>query len=111
MSHPQRRLTKNQRNAVRRAFERGDLGQARSRYRRYVGQQIEKEFKRLVDADPTLKGKVRTTLNGKGGPDVVGEGSNKGQWWDLTTEKDWKRGRHQEKYEPTHGKDYDGIFW
>ena len=108
---PQRMLSSNQRAAIKRAYDRGDLGQARSRYRRYVGNQIDKRFKQKVESDPSLAGKVKTTPNGKRGPDVYGVGDKKGQWWDLTTQKDWDRGRHQTKYEPTHGADYEGIIW
>lgn len=110
-SNPQRMLSVNQRAAILRAVKRGDFGQARSRYRRYVGSQIDKEFKARVDADPELAGKVKTTPNGKRGPDVIGVGENDGQWWDLTTQRDWDRGRHQSKYDPEYGSDYEGIIW
>ncbi|MFA9950019.1 RHS repeat-associated core domain-containing protein [Dentiradicibacter hellwigii] len=110
-SDPQRMLSLRQRAAIKRAYDRGDLNQAHSRYRRYVGNQIDKRFKARVDADPDLAGKVSTTPAGKRGPDVIGEGPNQGQWWDLTTHKDWLRGGHQRKYESIYGTDYEGIFW
>lgn len=54
---------------------------------------------------------MKTTPNGKRGPDVIGVGENDGQWWDLTTQRDWDRGRHQSKYDSEYGSDYEGIIW
>ncbi len=105
--NPQRSLTIRQRAAVRRAYDRGDYGQARSRYRRYVGQRIDAEFKRRVDADPSLS-HLKVSKSGQRLPDVYD--ANKTTWWDLTTKADWARGTHQRRYGDW-GNGYEGVTW
>ena len=104
-------LSVNQRAVIPRAVKRGEFGPESSRYSWYVGSKIDKEFKARVDVHPESAGKVKTTPNGKRGPDVIGVGENDGQWWDLTTQRDWDRGCHQRKYDPEYGSDYEGIIW
>lgn len=106
-SNPQRSLTPRQRAAVKRAYDRGDLGQARSRYRRYVGQRIDANFKTRVKNDPSL-GHLEVSKSGQRLPDVY-ETKTK-TWWDLTTKADWKRGTHQRRYGDW-GNGYEGILW
>jgi RHS repeat-associated protein len=106
-SNPQRSLTPKQRAAVKRAYDRGDLGQARSRYRRYVGQRIDADFKIRVKNDPSL-GHLEVSKSGQRLPDVY-ETKTK-TWWDLTTKADWKRGTHQRRYGDW-GNGYEGILW
>jgi hypothetical protein len=100
-------LTPKQRAAVKRAYDRGDLGQARSRYRRYVGQRIDADFKIRVKNDPSL-GHLEVSKSGQRLPDVY-ETKTK-TWWDLTTKADWKRGTHQRRYGDW-GNGYEGILW
>ncbi|OAJ49363.1 RHS repeat-associated core domain-containing protein [Pseudomonas marginalis] len=106
-SNPQRSLTLKQRAAVKRAYDRGDLGQARSRYRRYVGQRIDADFKTRVKNDPSL-GHLEVSKSGQRLPDVYETKTN--TWWDLTTKADWKRGTHQRRYGDW-GNGYEGILW
>ncbi|WP_339505611.1 RHS repeat domain-containing protein, partial [Pseudomonas sp. RL_105y_Pfl2_101] len=105
--NPQRSLTLKQRAAVKRAYDRGDFGQARSRYRRYVGQRIDAEFKRRVLADPSLA-HLNVAKSGQRLPDVYDPKSK--SWWDLTTKADWKKGTHQRRYGDW-GNGYEGVLW
>ncbi|WP_191490210.1 RHS repeat-associated core domain-containing protein [Pseudomonas sp. FEN] len=105
--NPQRSLTMKQRAAVKRAYDRGDLGQAHSRYRRYVGQRIDAEFKRRVLADPSLA-HLNVSKSGQRLPDVYDPKSK--AWWDLTTKADWARGTHQRRYGDW-GNGYEGVTW
>ncbi|MGY2184202.1 RHS repeat-associated core domain-containing protein, partial [Pseudomonas agarici] len=105
--NPQRSLTMKQRAATKRAYDRGDLGQAHSRYRRYVGQRIDAEFKRRVLADSSLA-HLNVSKSGQRLPDVYDPKSQ--AWWDLTTKADWARGTHQRRYGDW-GNGYEGVTW
>ena len=81
--------------------------QAAKKERLYMGTQVDTRFKAKVDNDPDLA-HLSTTPRGKVGPDVYDPKEKK--YWDLTTEKDWNKGTHQDKYDADFGTG-TGIFW
>jgi hypothetical protein len=82
------------------------LRRAESKKQMYMGTQIDTIFKRRVESDTTLG--LSVTARGKFGPDVYN--SDTKQYWDLTTEKGWNKGTHQNKYDKEFGTGV-GIFW
>ncbi|MEO5684602.1 MAG: DUF6531 domain-containing protein [Chitinophagaceae bacterium] len=80
------------------------LTRAATKEKMYMGTQVDTIFKDKVRNDPSLA-HLEVTPPGKFGPDVTNPQT--GEWHDCTTQTDWDKGTHQEKY----GENGKGAIW